>query len=62
MSTFAGSIQFCGEWYVQVHNAVNEVITALENMAVPLEINGLVLRLDYLIRTLVNFENNPQRD
>ena len=31
-------------------------------MTDPLEIDGLVLRLDYLIRTLVNFENDPQTD
>ena len=31
-------------------------------MTDPLEIDGLVLRLDYLIRTLVNFEKDPQTD
>ena len=31
-------------------------------MTDPLEIDGMVLRLDYLIRTLVNFENDPQTD
>ena len=31
-------------------------------MADSLEINGLVLRLDYLIHKLVNFVNAPQTD
>ena len=51
-----------GSGYLQAHNTVNQIITALENMTDPLEIDGLVLRLDYLIRTLVNFENDPQTD
>ena len=51
-----------GNGYLQAHNTVNQIITALENMTDPLEIDGLVLKLDYLIRTLVNFENDPQTD
>ena len=43
-------------------STVNGVITALENTTDPLEIDGLVLRIDYLIRTLVNVENHPQTD
>lgn len=31
-------------------------------MTDPLEIDGMVLRLDYLIRRRVNFENDPQTD
>lgn len=41
---------------------VNHIITALENISDPLEIDGLILRLDYLIRTLVNLEDHPQTD
>ena len=51
-----------GSGYLQAHNAVNQIMTALENMTDPLEVDGLVLRLDYLIHTLVNFENDPQTD
>ena len=48
--------------YLEAHNTVNQIITALENITDPLEIDGQLLRLDYLIRTLVNFENHPQTD
>lgn len=48
--------------YLQAHNTVNHIITALENISDPLEIDGLILRLDYLIRTLVNLEDHPQTD
>ena len=34
--------------YLEAHNTVNQIITALENITDPLEIDGLVLRLDYL--------------
>ena len=53
------------EWsaeYLQAHNTVNQIVTALDNVTDPLEINGLVLRLDYIIRTLVNLVNHPQTD
>ena len=48
--------------YSQAHSTVNQIIAALENMTDPLEINGLVLRNDYLIRTLVNLGNHPRTD
>lgn len=50
-----------GSGYLQAYNTVNQ-ITAVENITDPLEIHGMVLRLDYLICTLVNFENDPQTD
>ena len=34
--------------YLEAHNTVNQIKTALENITDPLEIDGLVLRLDYL--------------
>ena len=40
----------------------NMAASALENTTDRLEIDGLVLRIDYLIRTLVNVENHPQTD
>jgi len=48
--------------YSQVHSTINQIIAALENMTDPLEIDGLVLRIDYLIRILVNLGNHPQTD
>ena len=48
--------------YLQAHNTVNQIVMAPENVTDPLEINGLVLRLDYLSRTLVNLVNHPQTD
>ena len=48
--------------YFQAHNTVNQIITALENVTDLLEIDGLLLRLDYLIRTLVNLYNFPQKE
>ena len=44
------------------NNTVNQTIATLENLIDPLEIDGLVLRLDYLIRTLVNLDNHSQTD
>lgn len=45
----------------QANTTVNWVFTALENITDPLEIDGLVLRLDFrIIRTLVNLDN-PQK-
>ena len=41
---------------------VNQMIKALENMTDPLKLNGLVLRLDYLIHTPVNLDDNSQTD
>ena len=38
----------------QAHITVNQVSMVLENITNPFEIDGLVLRLDYLMRTLVN--------
>ena len=52
----------CSAEYLQAHNTVNQIVTALDNVTDPLEINGLVLRLDYIIRTLVNLVNHPQTD
>ena len=34
--------------YLEAHNTVNQIKTAPENITDPLEIDGLVLRLDYL--------------
>ena len=48
--------------YIEAHSTVNQIIAALENMTDPLEIDGLVLRIDYLIRTLVNLGNHPRTD
>ena len=48
--------------YSQARSTVNQIIAALGNMTDPLEIDGLVLRIDYLIRTLVNLGNHPQTD
>ena len=48
--------------YLEAHNTVNQIIIALENITDALEINGLVSRLDYLIRTLADFENHPQTE
>ena len=52
----------CSAEYRQAHITVNQIVTALQNMTYPIEINGSVLRLDYLIRTLVNLVNHPQTD
>lgn len=41
--------------YLYAHNTI---ITALENMTDPFELSGLVLRLDYLIRTLVDLDDD----
>ena len=49
------------EFFLQAHITVNQVFMALENITDPLEIDGLFLRLDYLIHTLVNL-GNPQTD
>ena len=43
--------------YLQAHNNVIQIITALENVMDPAEIDGIVLRVDYLLRTLVNLTN-----
>ena len=48
--------------YSQAHSTINQIIAALENMTDPLEINGLVLRIDYFICTLVNLGNHPRTD
>ena len=48
--------------YLQAHSTVNRVITALENVAYQLEIDGSLLRIDYLMRTLVNLDNHQQTD
>ena len=48
---------------LHAHRTVNQTIANLENLSDPLEIDGLVLRLDYLIRSLVNHDdNNPRMD
>lgn len=41
---------------------MNQTIVNLENLSDPLEIDGLVLRLDYLIRSLVKLDNNSRMD
>ena len=41
------------DYIVHAYNTVNKTIATLENLIDTLEIDGLVLRLDYLIRTLV---------
>ena len=47
--------------HLQAQSTVNGGnITGLGNIRDPLEIDGLVLRIDYLTRTLVNLENHPQ--
>ena len=46
---------------VHAYNTVNQTIVTLENLTDPLEMDGLVLRIDYLIRTLVNL-NHSQTD
>ena len=48
------------DYIVHAYNTVNQTIATLENLIDPLEIDGLVLRLDYLIRTLVNLDNHSQ--
>ena len=50
------------DYIVHAYNTVNQTITTLENLIDPLEINGLVLRLDYLFRTLDNLDNHSQMD
>ena len=45
--------------YLEAHSAVNKIITALENITDPLEIDGLVLRLDYLKHTNLTTKGNP---
>ena len=42
------------EYRRQAHITVNQVSMVLENTTNPFAINGLVLRLDYLMHTLVN--------
>jgi len=41
---------------------VDRVIAALEGISDPLGIDGLMLGIDCLIRTLVNLEDHPQMD
>lgn len=50
--------------YFHAYNMVEETITRLENLTDPFEIDGLIMRLDYLKRLLVNLDNdsNSQTD
>ena len=43
--------------YLQAHGNVIQIITALKNAKDPAEIDGIVLRIDYLLRTLANLTN-----
>ena len=45
------------EYLRQAHLRVNQVSLALENITDPFEIDRVVLRLDYLTRTLANLGN-----
>ena len=47
------------QFLLQAHNTVTQVTMALENITDPVEIDGVVLRLDRLMRTPVN-HGNPQ--
>ena len=60
--TCAVANQYGGREYLRkAHITVNQVSMALENITNPFEIDGLVLRLDYLMRTFVN-QGIPRTD
>ena len=50
--------------YLHAYHVVQETIARLENLRDPFEIDGLIMRLDYLNRFLVNLDNdsNSQTD
>ena len=49
--------------FLYAHNIVEETITRLDNLNDPFELDGLVMRLEYLNRTLVNVtDTNLQVD
>ena len=48
--------------YQQAFGVIQQTITDLENMADTQETDGIIMRLDYLNRSLVNVDNNSQTD
>ena len=46
-----------GSRYLHAYHPVQETIARLENLRDPFEIDGLIMRLDYLNRFLVNLDN-----
>ena len=44
--------------YLHAYHPVQETIARLENLRDPFEIDGLIMRLDYLNRFIVNLDND----
>ena len=42
---------------MRIHNIVEETIAVLENPVSYYEIDGIIIRLDYVVRTLVNLDS-----
>lgn len=43
--------------FIRIHNIVEETIAVLENPVGNYKIDGIIIRLDYVVRTLVNLDS-----